>query len=54
MSELLALYTELVKAATDDKIAEHLQNFLTDAADLAAATKAVIEQARARAGQPQG
>lgn len=51
MTELLALYEEIVKAATDDQIGKHLANLVTDAQDLAAATKAVIEQARARAAQ---
>jgi hypothetical protein len=51
MQELLALYEEIIKAATDDKIATHIANLVTDAQDLAAATKAVIEQARARAAQ---
>jgi len=50
MAELLALYEAILKAATDDKIGQHLANLLTDANDLAAATKAVIEQAKARAG----
>ena len=52
MQELLDLYTEIVKAATDDQVAQHLSNFWTDAQNLAAATKAVVEQARARAATP--
>lgn len=49
MQELLALYEEIVKAASDDQIAKHLENLVNDAAQLAAATKAVVDNARARA-----
>ena len=52
MEQLLALYTELVRGATDDKIVEHLTNLVTDAAALSEAIKNIVDQARARTGQP--
>jgi hypothetical protein len=53
MNELLAVYAEIVKAATDDQILQHLTNFLTDAKDLEVAVKAVIDQAKQRAAAQQ-
>ncbi len=48
MDQLLNLYTELVRGATDDQIVTHLTNLVQDAAAIAEATKQIIDQARAR------
>lgn len=54
MQELLNVYTELIKAATDDQILQHLTNFLTDAKDVETAIASVIAQAKQRAAAQQG
>ncbi len=48
MDQLLALYTELVKGASDDQIVTHLTNLVQDAAALADAVKTIVDQAKAR------
>lgn len=53
MNELLAVYTEIIKAATDDQVLQHLTNFLTDAKDVEMAIAAVVAQAKQRAAAQQ-
>lgn len=48
MEQLLALYTSLVQGATDDQIATHLTNLVSDAVELSDATTAIVERARQR------
>jgi len=49
MEELLNLYAELIKAATDEQVVTHLSNLVQDAGALAEAVKNVVEAARQRA-----
>lgn len=52
MDQLLQLYTELLRGATDDQIVSHLTNFVQDSVALADAVSAVVNQARARVQVP--
>ncbi len=51
MQELLALYEEVIKAASDDQILPHLTNLVQDAAAMANAVAGVLDQARTKATQ---
>lgn len=53
MDQLLQLYTELLRSAEDHQIPQHLTNLINDAAAMTDAIKAVVDQARERAANPQ-
>ncbi len=53
MDQLLAVYTEIIRAASDDQIVTHLSNLVEDAAVLTKSIETVVAQARARTGQPE-
>lgn len=52
MQELLNIYAEIIKVASDEDIPLHLENLLKDASAITSAIRGVIDQARARASQP--
>lgn len=51
--ELLNVYTEVIKAATDDQIPVHLENLIKDAAAVADAVKSVMNEIRTRIANSQ-
>ncbi len=53
MDKLLAVYEEIIRAASDDQILAHLTNFLTDVKDLELAVQQIAQKAKERATQPQ-
>ena len=53
MELLLNLYEELLKAAEDGQVRQHLTNFVQDVAALTEAAKQIVDQARQRSQQGQ-
>jgi hypothetical protein len=53
VDKLLAVYEEIIRAASDDQILAHLTNFLTDVKDLELAVQQIAQKAKERATQPQ-
>ena len=52
MDQLIQLYADLIRGATDEQLPLHLNNLVTDAIAVAEAVKNVVDQARARLTAP--